>query len=187
MSEGILDRVAAGDVSAVDECLRKYSGLVWSIARRLSVDLAEAEDAVQEIFIEVWRSAGRYDSSVASEATFIAMIARRRLIDRRRKRSRRIDAVSLTEADSTAAEPVNDHVELSEDVALAKKGLEQLRPDERRVLELSIYEGLSHSQIAETTALPLGTIKTHARRGLMRLRSLLGTDGTPTKREKGGA
>ena len=77
---GILERIAAGDPAAVDDCLRSYGGLVWSLARRFSPNHAEAEDAVQEIFIDVWRSAARFDRQRASENTYITMIARRRLI-----------------------------------------------------------------------------------------------------------
>ena len=84
----VLHRVAAGDRAAVRECLARYGGLVWSLVRRSTSDAAEAEDAVQEIFVDVWQSASRFDPAVASEATFIAMIARRRLIDRARRRNR---------------------------------------------------------------------------------------------------
>ncbi|MCX5746449.1 MAG: sigma-70 family RNA polymerase sigma factor, partial [Proteobacteria bacterium] len=83
----LLARVAVGDRGALRECLDRYGGLVWSIARRF--EASEAEDAVQEIFVDLWKSAVRYDPEVASEPTFIAMIARRRLIDRRRSRGRR--------------------------------------------------------------------------------------------------
>ena len=86
MAETILQRIAAGDAAAVDDCLRQYGGLVWSLARRFSHDHAESEDAVQEVFLDVWKSAARFDEAMGSEATFITMIARRRLIDRRRKR-----------------------------------------------------------------------------------------------------
>src|SRR5436190_14026687 len=83
----LLGRVAAGDEAAVRECLARYGGLVWSIARRF--EPSDAEDAVQEIFLDLWKSAARFDRAVASETAFVAMIARRRLIDRRRTRGRR--------------------------------------------------------------------------------------------------
>src|SRR3954470_14464574 len=83
----LLGRVAAGDQQAVRECLARYGGLVWSIARRF--EAADAEDAVQEIFLDLWKSAARFDRQIASEASFVAMIARRRLIDRKRTRGRR--------------------------------------------------------------------------------------------------
>ena len=85
MARAILQRIADGDKTAVQECLDTYSGLVWSLARRLIGFSDEAEDAVQEIFIDVWKNAARFDEAQASETTFIAMIARRRLIDRIRR------------------------------------------------------------------------------------------------------
>jgi RNA polymerase sigma factor (sigma-70 family) len=85
MSESILERVARGDQQAVRECIDEFGGLVWAIARRMTRSRADAEDAVQEIFVDVWRSAARYDSVQGSEKVFITTIARRRLIDRIRR------------------------------------------------------------------------------------------------------
>jgi RNA polymerase sigma-70 factor (ECF subfamily) len=175
--------VAEGDPEAVDECLRVYGGLVWSLARRLTVNLSEAEDAVQEVFIDVWRNAKRFDGKIANEATFITMLARRRLIDRHRRRQRDVLAAPAAEAVDEPAAMVEDHVELQEEAARARDGLRQLRDEERRVLELSIYEGLSHREIAARTDLPLGTVKTHARRGLQRLREMLGRNSSQKSQE----
>ena len=83
-----LQRIAAGETEAVRECMDRYGGLVWSLARRFLYSSNEAEDAVQEIFLDLWKHAGRFDPNVAAEATYVAMIARRRLIDRVRKRTR---------------------------------------------------------------------------------------------------
>jgi len=176
VADSILQRIAAGDSAAVDECLRQYGGLVWSLARRFSNDHAEAEDSVQEAFIDVWKSAARFDESMGSEATFITMIARRRLIDRHRKRTRQVDTSALYEESVPAGDEEKDHLEIADDAARARQALDQLRTEERRVLELSIYEGLSQSKISEVTQMPLGTVKTHARRGLIRLREMLGAE-----------
>src|SRR5678816_3425476 len=91
----LLGRVAAGVPGAVDECIARYGGLVWTLARRFSSNSADAEDATQEIFLDLWRSAARFDPIAASETTFVALIARRRLIDRRRRRQRRGDTEPL--------------------------------------------------------------------------------------------
>ena len=104
MAEGVLKRIAAGERAAVDECLKKYGGLVWSLARRMLRNQDDAEDAVQEIFVDVWKNAGRFDEAQASETTFIAMIARRRIIDRIRTSTRRIAADPL---DDVLIEPVD--------------------------------------------------------------------------------
>ena len=93
----LLIRVAEGDPGAVREVLSRYSALVWSLASGLSKDPHEVEDVVQDIFVDVWRSAKRYDPKMASEATFIATIARRRVIDRRRRAGRRVDPEPLEE------------------------------------------------------------------------------------------
>ena len=97
----ILQRVAAGDSASVDECIARYGDIVWALARRSSPTRADAEDAVQEIFLEIWRSAGRYNPQVASEATFIGMISRRRLIDRFRQGKRTVLTESLQAEPST--------------------------------------------------------------------------------------
>lgn len=186
MPDGILRRIASGDAEAVDECLRQYGGLVWSLARRFTTDHAEAEDAVQEVFIDVWRSSERFDENVGSEATFITMIARRRLIDRHRKRTRQIDTAALVEESVPGEVEERDRLEVAEDVEKARDALAKLRTEERRVLELSIYQGLSQSKIAEATQMPLGTVKTHARRGLIRLREMLGADSATAGKEVAG-
>jgi RNA polymerase sigma factor (sigma-70 family) len=172
----ILERVAAGDSAAVEECLQRYGGLVWSLARKLCPNHADAEDAVQEVLIEVWRHANRFDPQIASEATYITMIARRRLIDQFRKRGREPDTTSIHEETVESASRHERQTEIEEEAARARRYLEQLRPEQQQILELSITRGLSQSQIAEATNLPLGTVKTHARRGLIRLRELLGAD-----------
>src|SRR5687768_16447720 len=91
----ILNRIANGDATAVQDCLKTYGGLVWSLARRMLRHPDDAEDVVQEIFIDVWKNAARFDPSRSSETTFIAMIARHRIIDRIRYAARRISADSL--------------------------------------------------------------------------------------------
>lgn len=173
MAETLLQRVARNESSAVQAVIDQFGGLVWSLARRFSFDAAGAEDAVQEIFLDVWKSAHRYDPSVASEATFISMIARRRLIDRGRKSARRTDNQPLTEATPAAVRLPSMQPDTNEDAARAADALQSLVPEQQRVLRLSIFQGLSHDEIAQSTGLPLGTVKTHCRRGLIRIRELL--------------
>ena len=172
----ILQRVAGGDAAAVDDCLETYGGLVWSLARRFCPKHEDAEDAVQDTFVDIWRNAGRFDPEVASEATYITMIARRRLIDRYRRGGRSPETSTLSEEYVSADIKHEKCVEVCEEAARARAVMRQLRPQEREVLELSVDEGMSQSQIAETMDMPLGTVKTHARRGLIRLRELLGAN-----------
>lgn len=153
-------------------CIDRYAGLVWSLTRRMALNSADAEDAVQEIFVEVWRNAFRFDPAVGTEATFIAMIARRRLIDRRRRMSRQRDRVPLEEGPVAGSDAPK--AELGEQVSIASRAIEELSAEQQRVLRLSLLQGLSHEKIATATGLPLGTVKTHARRGLLRVREMLG-------------
>ncbi len=165
----ILARVARGDAPAMRECLARYGGLVWSLARRHTRSAEEAEDATQEIFLDLWKSAGRYDSSIASETAFIAMIARRRLSDLRRKQSNEPQASA-----DAAPEPVDEGAapDRCAEASMAAAALQRIRPEQREVLLLAC-EGHSHDDISRETGLPLGTVKAHARRGLLRIRELL--------------
>ncbi|MCX5639318.1 MAG: sigma-70 family RNA polymerase sigma factor [Planctomycetota bacterium] len=183
----LLHQVAAGEPGAMDKCMDRFGGLVWSLARRLALGGSDADDAVQEIFIDVWRSAARFNPEIASETTFVAMIARRRLIDRGRRRQRRIDASTLPDALQPAAAPIPDAPERDDDAGRATAALEKLRPEQQQVLQLAIYHGCSHEEIARSTGLPLGTVKTHARRGLIRLREILESEGALTEGHTGAA
>lgn len=178
LDEPILQRVANGDEGAMRACLDRFGGLVWSLARRMTSTNAEAEDAVQEIFVEIWKNAYRYDASVASETAFVAMIARRRLIDRRRKLGRQLDRASLPEGEAGAAPVESVGAEEREAASAAMSAMSRLSDEQQRVLRLSLLQGLSHERIAGATGMPLGTVKTHARRGLLRLRELLGNSKT---------
>jgi len=173
VTESILQRVAAGDRAAVKECLDTYGDLVWSLARRFNSAHADAEDAVQDIFIDIWTHAGRFDPSKASETTFVATITRRRLIDRLRKQGRRpfhddIDDTVLP-ADLDRSLKPETGVELD----IVAEAMSTLRPEQQEVLQLSVVEGYSHSAVAERLSMPLGTVKTHVRRGLIRIREEL--------------
>jgi RNA polymerase sigma-70 factor (ECF subfamily) len=173
-SPSLLQRVADGDEAAVQECFDEFGGIVWSLARRMIPRGEDPADAVQEIFIELWRKADRYDPDIASEKTFVAMLTRRRLIDRIRKSGRTPNSAELDEAAHIPNDDRPDPVELSEEAARIRELMKELSPDQQRVLRLSINEGWSHRQIAENLDMPLGTVKTHVRRGLMRVRELLG-------------
>jgi RNA polymerase sigma-70 factor (ECF subfamily) len=146
------------------------------LARRLSRSPSDAEDATQEIFLDIWRSAARYDASQGSDKVFIAMIARRRLIDRLRKiRSEPpMDPVEVLE--STAWADPGTASETSLEVEQATRALAELRPEQRQVLELGLLHGLSQSEIATRLSMPLGTVKSFMRRGLIRVREYMNID-----------
>ncbi|MGF1528035.1 MAG: RNA polymerase sigma factor, partial [Candidatus Competibacterales bacterium] len=108
----LLPRVSTGDPEAVAQCIERYGGLVWSLARRWFPVYADAEDAVQEAFIEIWQNAHRYDPAQGSEQLFVVLLTRRRLIDRLRKQGRRPINVPLDESGLTEA--LGDEGELVE-------------------------------------------------------------------------
>jgi RNA polymerase sigma-70 factor (ECF subfamily) len=166
----LLPRIGRGDREAVRQCLDRYGGLVWALARRHCGDAVEAEDAVQEIFVELWRHARRFDPARASERTFVAMVARRRLIDRHRRRARRPEWVGL---DDERLAATRGDPSLGAEARRVVGELAHLSAEQRDVLWLSTVEGLSHTEIARQTGMPLGTVKSHARRGLMQLRARL--------------
>jgi len=170
----ILERIATGDQRAVKECMEVYGGLVWALARRYHYSAADAEDATQEIFLEVWKSAGRYDATMGAEAVFIATIARRRLIDRIRAAKRRPVTEEFDEsfAVSQSLEAPDAGV-LAVDAEVATRALARLGQGERDVLLMGVVDGMTHSEIAMATGKPLGTVKTQLRRGLLKIRDML--------------
>lgn len=176
MAQSLLQRIAAVDENAVRECLDVHGGRVWALARRFSPDRADAEDAVQEIFISLWKSASRYDAERASEAAFVATIARRRLIDRLRARGSRVQTVPIEEHDVAGRHPA-PQAEAALDLVRVRDVMNELDAGPRRVLELAVVGGHSHSQVAEATGIPLGTVKSHVRRGLQRVRDALASVG----------
>jgi RNA polymerase sigma-70 factor (ECF subfamily) len=176
MSEALLTRIAGGDSAAVAEFLRRHTPLVWNAARRFCRDAQDAEDAVQEVFLEIWRSADRFDPARGSEATFVATIARRRLVDRLRRRMARPPATALADPASVPARDEVDDASVRDEAARARAAMAQLRPEQREVLELALGHGRTHQEIAAAVGIPLGTVKSHARRGLLRLRQMLGVD-----------
>lgn len=182
MAQTILKRIASGNSPAVQECLDTYGGLVWSLALRMLPNTDDAEDAVQEIFIDIWKNAERFDEVQASETTFIAMIARRRLIDRLRKENRQPNVDSL---EDILAEPEGNDQDMQTCIEAKEvaKVMKDLRPEQRQILHLSIVQGFSHQEIADALKMPLGTVKTHARRGLIEVRELLGLGKSDVSKE----
>lgn len=172
MSQTLLQRIARGDRDAVPECLAAYGGLVWALSRRYTGDHADAEDAAQEIFVDLWRHASRFNPAVAAEPTFVAMVARRRLTDRSRKRGRTVPTLPLPEHGGPAVAGPDRLVDLDEAAAVRGR-MTEISPEQRRVLEMAIDDGMSQTDIAAALGMPLGTVKAHARRGMMRLRELL--------------
>ena len=166
----ILANVAAGRPDAMEQCIAVYGGLVWSLALKMSASREDAEEAVQEVFVDLWQHAARFDPAVSSETTFIAMIARRRLIDRHRRRRCRPLFTCRDDFSEIPMPATANPVDVGDEVARVRHLLDRLRPEERLVLELALGEGCSQTTISARTGMPVGTVKSHARRGLIRLR-----------------
>ncbi len=178
--EPILPQVAAGEPRAMNRCITQYGGIVWAIARRYIKDSAEAEDLVQEVFTEVWKKAASFDPTLASESTFIGLIARRRAIDFFRRSGRRPTFEPLSAAESLP-QPTSQAHSVTCDPEAVKSSLANLPPDTRQLFHLFFEDGFTHPEIAEKTGLPLGTVKTRLRRGLITLRDQLRRLGTSNR------
>lgn len=165
-SEPLLPRVARGEADAVQACIARYGPLVWSLAKRLSRDATALEDLVQEIFIQIWKSAERFDPALASEPTFIALIARRRVIDRQRQVARTPQPEPIEEDSASHEEPGYSDVDMGDEARRAHEVLSRLKPEHRRLILMSVVDGLTHQEIATSTGIPLGTVKSQIRRGL---------------------
>jgi RNA polymerase sigma-70 factor (ECF subfamily) len=164
-------RFRDGDEQAFEELYRRYSILVYTAALRSLGDATEAEDVVQQVFIAAWRSRDQYSPKRATIATWLMGIARHKIVDAHdsRGRIRRIqNRVSASPATITQREPVD----VSRQVVIADE-LARLDPVPREVLRLAFYDDLTHMQIAERLAMPPGTVKSHIRRSLIKLRRRL--------------
>lgn len=170
----VLPDVARGDRVAIQRCMARYGALIWTIARRLSPTAADAEDATQEIFLDLWRSASRFDPTRGSERVFVTMIARRRLIDRMRSQRSRLEHELSGVEDEAARVGTDPRIDRCAEAEIARAALEELPQEQRKVIQMSVVEGLSHAEIAARTGLPLGTVKTLIRRGLIKVRIALG-------------
>lgn len=175
MESPLLPSVALGDNQAVTACIERYSGLVWSLAKRFLRDVGAAEDAVQDIFIEVWKVAPRFDPAKGSEVAFIATLTRRRLIDRVRRQQSKAEDHALVEDPQSKTFLPEQELSSREDVQQAKQLIASLPPQAQEAVELSLYHGLTHSEISLRMDIPLGTAKSLIRRGLDQIRRSFAT------------
>jgi RNA polymerase sigma-70 factor (ECF subfamily) len=159
-----------GEERALDALYARHSSRVYAIALRVLNDPQEAQEALQETFFELWRSATRFDASRASVDGWISTIARTRAIDRLRRRDvrqRTADLASL-EALPTVSTP-EDESHASRLKELMRRAIDQLPKEQREAIELAYFHGLPQAEIAEATATPLGTVKTRLRLALLKL------------------
>ncbi len=165
--EVLLRRIAEQDQQAMALLFDRHSRLVYSVSLRVLGDTSQAEDAMQEIFFQLWKAPGSFVHGRSSLAAWLAVVARNRAVDmlRRRKPSDPVEDVVLTSSTNLASE-----VECAWMMDKVRVVLKDLPAEQQRMLELAFFEGLTHSEIAAQTGDPLGTVKTRIRSALMTLR-----------------
>jgi RNA polymerase sigma-70 factor (ECF subfamily) len=171
-----LTRVAAGDKRAFAELYDGTSARVYGLVKRLLIDPAQAEEVTQEIYLEIWQTATRYQQERGSAMSWMLTMAHRRAVDRVRasQASRDRDSrVGIRDYDREY-DQVAEHVEVSMEGARVKRALQGLTELQRQAVELAYYGGLSHSEIAAELHVPVGTVKTRIRDGMIRLRDAMG-------------
>jgi RNA polymerase sigma-70 factor (ECF subfamily) len=163
----LIQQLARGDKGALAEIYDRYAGLVNGLALRILRDVSEAEDVVQEVFLQAWRQADRYDPRRGAPEAWLCTMARTRALDRLRRRAARRE-------ERGEAAPVPKLLPRNEEALAVRKALDALSADQRAAVELAYYGGLTQSEIAQALGEPLGTIKTRIRTAMMRLREALG-------------
>ncbi len=177
----LLAGVARRDEASLAALYDRYHLLAFSLALRVVNDRGRAEDVVQEAFLAVWRKAGTYAEGRGSVKTWLTSIVRNRAIDlvRARRESDRDDETTLL-ALRDQAPSVLEQVTARLDSETLRTFVERLPLEQRRAIAMAYFEGLSHSEIAEATGIPLGTVKSRVRLGMHRLRDLIVEAGVAT-------
>jgi RNA polymerase sigma-70 factor (ECF subfamily) len=171
----LLHAIARGDEVALATCFDRYHLILFGLILRILHDRQEAEDVLQEVFLQVWRRAGDFNEARGRAFTWLVTIARSRALDRLRSagsRARLAEAAAQTPRDE-AGDAELDAVK-SEQGSIVRKALAELPEEQRRTLFLAYFEGLTQTEIAARLGDPLGTVKTRMRSGLIKLRELLG-------------
>jgi RNA polymerase sigma-70 factor (ECF subfamily) len=170
----LLQAVSQGDESALAALYDRYRLILFGLILRILHDRQEAEDVLQEVFLQVWRRASDFDPARGRAFTWLVTIARSRALDRLRmlaSRSRFVDADENAVSDEVI-DTANELVR-SEAGEIVRRALRELPHEQRRTLLLAYFEGLTQAEIAERLGDPLGTVKTRMRSGLIKLRELL--------------
>jgi RNA polymerase sigma-70 factor (ECF subfamily) len=167
MDADLLGKVQRGDELAMAALYDRYSKIVYSVALRVLRDPASAEDVLQEIFMQVWRSPAKFIATRGTLGGWLAVVTRNRSIDklRRKRPTEQVEEMQLASSCNLA-----DEAERNVMMERARVVILQLPPEQRKTLEMAFFDGLTHSEIAEMTGDPLGTVKTRIRSAILTLR-----------------
>jgi RNA polymerase sigma-70 factor (ECF subfamily) len=181
LDQEMIARIGRRDQGAFSALYDRLSGPLYSLAMKMLGDPAEAQDALQEVFLQIWSRAGTYDPEQSSVFSWTVLLTRSRVIDRLRARGRRSRVVvastedAPTAADASTVESAADTVQKNDEAARVRYVLNNLPSEQRETIELAFFEDLSHHEIAARLGQPLGTVKARIRRGLLKLRERLNT------------
>jgi RNA polymerase sigma-70 factor, ECF subfamily len=170
----LMNAIAEGDASALSALYDRHAAAVMGVGVRILRDRAEADEMTGDVFIELWNRAERYDPSRGHPLAYMLGLARSRALDRLRARTRRERLFVAPGAydGSGPDDPFRDSAN-AQMRSLLDRALSRLHPGQRQALELAYFDGMSHSEVAEATGEPLGTVKTRIRQGIVRLREAL--------------
>lgn len=173
-----VERMAKGDARAFDALYDRHAGAVFPLLLRIVSSRADAEEVLQETWLQAWRSAASYDPSRGSVLAWLLNMARSRALDRYRAVASRRRAETRAEAEplATPTDPARHSIG-AERSRRVRDALSRLKPRQREVLEIAYFEGLSQTEIAARLAVPVGTVKTWMRQGTLSLRELIAAGG----------
>lgn len=171
----ILRRIAQREHAALGELYDRVAGILFSTAVHILRDPREAEEVVQDVFLQVWNKAGTFDGALGSALNWTLGITRNRCIDYIRARQRRTRLLDEAAAESSGNEPVAGgtpahHALGPEELAAVRGAVETLPPDQHQAIALAFFGGMTHQEIADELNEPLGTIKARIRRGMLKLK-----------------
>jgi RNA polymerase sigma-70 factor (ECF subfamily) len=175
--EQLVELVARDESWALAELYDRYVRLVFSLAVKVLNDRSSAEEIVQEVFAKVWRGAGAFDADRGKFSSWLIGIAHHQCIDELRRRRVRPISESLADSPVTELTSDNDPAQAAEQAferGRIRRALAQIPAEQRVVIELAFFEGLTHREIAERSGDPLGTVKTRVRLGMQKLKDILG-------------
>jgi RNA polymerase sigma-70 factor (ECF subfamily) len=173
----LLRQIASGDRGAFAEFYDRHATLMFSVASKILSDTAEAQDVLQEVFVQIWEKAARFDPKLGKASSWAAILVRNRAIDRIRASQRRTRLAEAAGADQAitagVSDTANEVIHGHEKARLIQSAITELPAEQRRAIELAYFSGLTQDEISKKLNEPLGTIKARIRRGLLKLRDQL--------------